>query len=264
MAKYPYRYLVFIQYLGFRFHGWQKQEELKTVHEMVDKTMGFVLGHSDFKTMGSSRTDAMVSASESALELFMNEPLKDGFLEVFNSNLPPDIRGVTYLNISTNDEFNILQSSLSKEYHYFFAFGEKAHPFSSPFIYCELHNLDIELMKEGARLFQGTHFYGRYCTKPGPNTSFVRTIDLSIIESNTEFTASFFPKETYVFKVKSAGFMRNQVRLMMGRLFQLGKGEISLSEIEQSLQPSNQWKPLDSIAPASALQLSSIQFSKLI
>ena len=47
-----YFYLIHIQYLGFRFHGWAKQTGLKTLHQMIDKTLPFVLGDKSFKTLG--------------------------------------------------------------------------------------------------------------------------------------------------------------------------------------------------------------------
>ena len=73
MAKYSNLYLIHIQFLGFRFHGWQKQPDVKTVHEMIDKTLWFVLGHEAYKTMGASRTDAKVSAQHFVFELFLND-----------------------------------------------------------------------------------------------------------------------------------------------------------------------------------------------
>ncbi|MGK0489623.1 MAG: tRNA pseudouridine38-40 synthase, partial [Candidatus Endobugula sp.] len=32
--KRRYFYLITIQYLGFRFHGWAKQPMIKTIHQM--------------------------------------------------------------------------------------------------------------------------------------------------------------------------------------------------------------------------------------
>ncbi len=82
-------YLIHIQYLGFRFHGWQKQPGVKTLESMITKTIGFVLGHSGFKILGTSRTDAMVSANHSACELFIDDGLDpDAFLKALNGNLP--------------------------------------------------------------------------------------------------------------------------------------------------------------------------------
>lgn len=261
MAKYSNLYLVHIQFLGFRFHGWQKQHDVKTLHEMIDKTLWFVLGHDKYKTMGASRTDAKVSAQQFVFELFLNEELDfDPFLEKLNSNFPSDIRAVKVEE--TNSEFNILQSSKLKEYHYYFAYGEKPHPYSAAFINTFLGELDVPLMKQGASLFQGVHFFDKYVSKPKPNVVFEREIVKSEIVENTELTASFFPQESFVFKVSSKGFMRNQVRLMMGQLFELGKHNISLEKIEKSLLNEPNKKSLTVIAPASGLHLISVDFEK--
>ncbi|MBD81520.1 MAG: tRNA pseudouridine(38-40) synthase TruA [Crocinitomicaceae bacterium] len=260
MAKYRYLYLVHIQYLGFRFHGWQKQKDVKTIHEMIDKTLWFVFGNDEFKTMGSSRTDAKVSVQHSVFELFLNKPLGFAdFLEKFNSNLPADIRAIKVEE--TNSGFNIIQSSKLKEYHYYFASGAKAHPYSAAFVTTVPDRLDISLMQQGAALFLGEHHFDKYCTQPRPGTEFIRNIEQSEVLENDVLTASFFPEETYVYKVSSKGFMRNQVRLMMGQLFELGKGNTSLDGLQYSVSTVMDKKPLTVIAPASGLHLIDIQFS---
>lgn len=259
MAKYSNLYLVHIQFLGFRFHGWQKQTNAKTLHEMVDKTLWFVLGHDKYKTMGASRTDAKVSAQQFVFELFLNEELDfEPFLEKLNSNFPSDIRATKVHEIGP--EFNILQSSKLKEYHYYFAYGEKAHPYSAAFIKTIADHLDVPLMKKGAELFKGEHRFDKYVTQPKQDTKFIREVVKSEIVDNTEFTASFFPKESFVFKVSSKGFMRNQVRLMMGQLFELGKHNITLEEVAKSISNETDKKPLMVIAAASGLHLMEVKF----
>jgi tRNA pseudouridine38-40 synthase len=59
--------------------------------------------------------------------------------------------------------------------------------------------------------------------------------------------------------VKAKGFLRNQIRMMMGALFCLGKGEISLEQLALSLQNSgeNIFCPM---APAAGLILNTVQF----
>jgi len=151
--KQKFYYVITIQYLGYRYHGWQKQPNLKTLHLMIDRTFKYVLDGKPFKTLTSGRTDAMVSANETAFELFVEEPIEDfeAFLNWFNYNLPQDIRA---LSISQVDEkFNIIQHPKIKEYIYLFAHGQKCHPFCAPILTTILDPLDIELMKKGAKLF---------------------------------------------------------------------------------------------------------------
>ncbi|WP_300455833.1 tRNA pseudouridine synthase A [Desulfobacula sp.] len=253
-----YYYLIHIQYLGYRYHGWLKQPGLKTIEFMIEKTTGFVLGHTDFKILGASRTDARVSAHHSAFELFVNDPLNiNQLLLDFNQNLPNDIKVIKIQAV--DKQFNILQAPRIKEYIYLFAFGEKSHPFSAPLICSFRDDLDIDLMKQGAALFEGPHNFINYCTKPKKGTTFERDILVSKIEKNTMFTASFFPAETYAFHLHSRGFLRYQVRLIMGQLLSLGRGEIGLADIQASLKGDDH-QPLRHIAPSSGLVLNKIEF----
>ncbi|WDP90658.1 MAG: tRNA pseudouridine(38-40) synthase TruA [Desulfobacter sp.] len=251
-------YLIHIQYLGFRFHGWQRQPGVKTVEAMVCKTLEFVLGHSEFKVLGTSRTDAMVSAGHSAFELFVEDLLDpDAFPDELNHNLPPDIRALEMEAVGK--EFNILNSPRTKEYLYFFSCGEKFHPFCAPFMAWIPGELDIPLMSEGAALFAGKHNFIRYCTKPSPGTDYKREIIQSRIEENTAFSAGFFPGQSWVYRVSATGFMRHQVRLMMGQLIALGRREASLEDLRDSLSGIDR-SPLKSIAPASGLMLNKVRF----
>lgn len=253
-----YYYLIHIQYLGFRYHGWLKQPGLKTVEGMVEKTTTFVLGHSDFKIFGSSRTDARVSANHSAFELFVHESLDvEQLVNDYNQNLPNDIRAIKAEAV--NEKFNIIKAPKTKEYIYLFAFGEKCHPFCAPLISSFSYWLDIDTMKQGALLFQGRHNFRSYCTKPGTRTTFEREVSVSKIEENRIFKANFFPAKSYAYHIHSTGFMRYQVRLIMGQLLSLGRGEIGMEDIKISLKGISH-TPLRHIAPSSGLMLNKIQF----
>ena len=253
-------YLIKIQYLGYRFHGWQKQPDVKTVHLMIDRTLKFILQDVRFKTLGAGRTDAMVSANEAALELFIyNEPIQDfnEFLELFNHNLPQDIRALSIIEVDKT--FNIIQDSKLKEYHYVFSEGQKNHPFCAPILTTILEPLNVELMKEGARRFIGTHNFKPYCYRATDNGEYIRTIVDSEIIDNDLYTANFFPETSYVFKVVGKGFMRNQIRLMFGALIKLGRGEVTIDYIENTLLQDST-EVMDYIAPASGLILHTVNF----
>jgi len=253
-------YLIKVQYLGYRLHGWQRQPGIKTVEGLIKKTLKFILQERKFKILGSSRTDAMVSANLAAFELFIDEdPLTnlEEFLALFNLNLPADIKVLEIEEVDA--KFNIIQHPKQKEYCYLFSYGEKNHPFCAPLMANFQHELDIELMKEGAKIFEGTHNFKNYCAAPTEKTKFEREVVASEISINNMLTANFFPETSYVFTIKGAGFLRYQIRLMMGTLIQLGKGELTLQQIEESLSPENDIV-INYIAPASGLILNKIEF----
>lgn len=258
MASWTNYYLIRIEFLGFRYHGWQKQPKYRSVQGMVDKTLLFLFEHEDFKTLGSGRTDAKVSADDFAFELFLKEEIcVDQFLTDLNKNLPSDIR---VKSISEVDQhFNIIQHSKYKEYHYYFSSGEKSHPFNAPLIRDFGLALNVPLMMEAAKLFEGSHNFKRYASKPSPNTVFDREIVLSEIVKNTQIFGSFVPESSYVFKVKSKGFLRYQVRLMIGALVNVGRGEWGLDDLKDTLS-NFEGMQIKHIAPSSGLVLHKVDF----
>ena len=260
MQKQRYYYLLSIQFLGFRYSGWQKQPGQKTIEGMLVKTLKFILPNVAFKILGAGRTDAKVSALDAAFELFMEDaPIKDmeEFVEIFNKNLPPDIRIINLVEV--DEKFNIIQNGKIKEYIYLFSFGQKNHPFCAPYLCNIIEELDIDVMKKGARLFQGTHNFKAYTARPRENTQFTRTIGSCQIKENTILKANFFPKKTYALHITGEGFMRYQIRMIMGALIQLGRDELTISDIKASLL-DNCDVQITYIAPGSGLLLHRLEF----
>ena len=258
MFRKRYYYLIKLQYLGFRYHGWQKQPNVITLQKMVERTLKYVLNHPHFKVLAAGRTDAKVSANETYIELFLeHHPLETNiFLKTFNENLPQDIKALDVKTVDKN--FNIIQSPKLKEYLYLFSFGTKNHPFAAPFIYNIQGNLNIEAMISAAKLFEGTHDFRSYCHRPNENTKTVSQIAHCSIEENTKFTANFFPSKSYLLKVQGVGFKRNQIRLMMGVLLDLGKDKINIDFIKQTLDPRAEGIHLEHIVPGSGLILNQV------
>ncbi|OIQ36179.1 MAG: tRNA pseudouridine(38-40) synthase TruA [Crocinitomix sp. MedPE-SWsnd] len=257
MANWTHFYLIRIEFLGFRFHGWQPQPGLKSVQGMMDKTFKFIFKHENFKTLGCGRTDAKVSADDFVLELFTFEELDTAnLLFELNKNLPADIKANSVKEIGS--DFNIIQHSKTKEYHYSFSSEPKTHPYNAPFITNYRDPLNIDLMKEAARLFEGTHNFKRYASNPSQNTEFEREILLSEIVKNDRLNAQFVPEESFVFKVRSKGFLTYQVRLMMGALVNVGDGSWSLDDFKESLS-NPEGEQVKNIAPSSGLCLHKVE-----
>ena len=63
--------------------------------------------------------------------------------------------------------------------------------------------------------------------------------------------------------MKGSGFLRYQIRLIMGQLVELGLGNIGLDDIKNSLLETNDRQSVKRIAPGSGLHLFDIQFEGL-
>ncbi|NMM48153.1 tRNA pseudouridine(38-40) synthase TruA [Marinigracilibium pacificum] len=255
-----YYYLITLQYLGFRYHGWARQPGVKTVQEQVEKTLNFIFPDVKFKVLAAGRTDSMVSATGAAFELFINEKLNiDQFLSDFNINLPPDIRAIDVKPVSP--KFNVIHHAEEKEYHYLFCTGVKPHPFSAAHMayFPELKN--VELMKEAAQFFKGEHDFMNFCHSSVAQGDTVRKIDEIILEDNTVYTANFFPEQSWIIKIRGKGFMRYQIRMMVGALALLGMEKISLDEFKGYLDLT-ETNHKRYVAPSSGLNLYEISFDQ--
>lgn len=258
--KTRFYYLMEIQYLGFRYHGWQKQPKVITVQEMMVKTLNWVLPDTASKVLASGRTDAKVSVNHTYVEVFTDKKIDNlaFFLNDFNNNLPADVKALSV--VPTTAQFNIIQSEKVKEYHYYFAYGEKFHPYCAAFMCNILNDLDIEMMQKAAALFVGEKDFYSYTFRPNPETQTVGEVLSCELIENTELTASFFPEKSYVVKIRGIGFKRNQIRLMMGMLFELGQRQKTWEEFLLTLDGGNRIK-LSYNAPASGLQLYDVQLT---
>ena len=114
-------------------------------------------------------------------------------------------------------------------------------------------------MKEVAKLFEGMHNFKRYASKPSENTAFERAILLSEIVENDKLIADFAPEKSYIYKVRSKGFLTYQVRLMVGALVDVGSGKWTLDEFKESLS-NPEGAQVKHIAPSSALCLHKVEF----
>lgn len=246
-----YYYLIRIRFLGFRYHGWQKQPGLKTVQAMVERTIAFVLGKtSKFKILGASRTDAMVSAMDFPVELFTCEPVPVNFLNQLNNNLPADIRANSIEEI--DKKFNVIKDVLSKEYHYRFNFNVENDPFNAPLINYIPEALDINLMKTAVSKFMGTHDLSSFAYPFEPDSTKIREIKDFRLEIDDAFSC-------YKFCVIASGFMRHQVRLMVGAVFEIGKGNLTQEWLEEVLD-TNTSVEFTIKAPASGLILHKVHY----
>ena len=107
--KYSFSYIVKLQFLGFRFSGWQKQTNAKTLHDMVDKTLSFVFEDVNYKTIGVGRTDAKVSANTYYIQMFTDGVVDEtSFVESLNANFSPDFRAISIQKVDRG--FNIINS----------------------------------------------------------------------------------------------------------------------------------------------------------
>jgi len=106
-------------------------------------------------------------------------------------------------------------------------------------------------MKEGAKLFLGTHDFSKFAGKVEKNKSTIRTIFRSTWDCKNE---------TLVYEVEGNAFLPHQVRRMVGALVDLGRERLILKDIQDLL--IGEGKARSNSIPARGLCLEKIIYEK--
>ena len=239
MAKKEFHYLLTLEFLGFRFHGFAKQKDLLTIQGVLDKTIIYNYPELSFRTIAASRTDAKVSALDLKVALYSDQELDLKSLQLtLDDHSPQDVR-VKDVEI-LDPKVNIIQNAKRKTYRYYFCKKEVFTPFMAPYIACHFDDFETEKMMKAAPHFIGSHDFKEFCYRKLELESYQRKIEACSITQSTPFSADIFHDHIYCFEVIGEGFLRYQVRMMMGALFALGNGKLTFDQIEKSLSGNYQ------------------------
>lgn len=249
-------YLIETEFLGYRFHGWQKQKDVHTVQRAIDRALGHLLKENNFKTLPASRTDTHVSAKQHYFQLYTEKQVEIDIPYELNKCLPADIKILSSKEVE--ESFQIISSPRYKRYHYYFASISEHYPLAAPFIHQVCEPLNIEIMQEGAKIFIGEHDFTHFTFRLKEGAKTKRVIEDCTIVRNDILTANFFPPESFYLSVQADGFARHQIRLMMGALIQLGQEKISLEDIQNTLKGNQSFQSY--MAPAAGLFLQETKF----
>ncbi len=223
-------YKLLIQYDGTDFHGWQVQDNQRTVQGELQRTLS-LLENADVNVAGSGRTDAGVHAegqvaSVKLARAFTPEKLR----AAINGNLWQDVRILQVEKMS--DDFHARFSASGKTYVYRVINAPVISPFWSRFAHHDARPLDVGRMNEAARLFLGKHDWTAFSSANSDAQTRVRTISELTIESNWDSRANAALIE---FTITGDGFLRYMVRSIVGTLLEVGRGEKDSDTIQTAI-----------------------------
>lgn len=216
------RYLMKIRYDGTRYHGWQVQDNAKTVQEEVQNALEAFLKFRPNVT-GCSRTDSGVHAKEYCFHFDCEANISEnGFINAINTKLPKDIAAFECKAVA--NDFHSRYNVKSKRYEYCFYDGQQRNPFYSDYSWFVKNRLDENKLDKAAKQFIGKYdFYG-FCSSGSSVKDTVRTV----------FDAGVTRIEnTVMFYVEADGFLYNMVRIMAGTLYFVSLGKIKETEIKE-------------------------------
>lgn len=245
------RYFITFAYDGTRYHGWQIQPNGISVQETLQQALSTLL-RLPVEVVGAGRTDAGVHARMMVAHFDLPTdtfPTLDEAQLVYKLNkiLPPDIavQGVKAVDNEQHARF----SATSRTYHYFVHQGKS--PFLRHYSWQVYGVLDYDRMNEAARLLLGTHDF----------TSFSKTHTDTKTNLCTLTEARWEPvgEGEWRFTITANRFLRNMVRAVVGTLVEVGRGKMSLDELQRVVQAKDRCQAGDSV-PGNALFLVDIKY----
>lgn len=256
MTQFSYR--LGIEYLGTQYSGWQIQNQgQKTVQGEILAAAKKMAKSDDVHLLGASRTDSGVHALGQVARLDFPLPLpEEAILKGLNAYLDRDIR--IHSVSSCEASFHPILHKSSKLYHYYFSIGEHYKATQRLLMAHCPYSLNVEAMQRGCALFLGEHDFVNFQCQGSDVPSTIR----KILSCELRSTHDSFPglPAGYVLEVRGEGFLKQMIRLMVGALWELGRGKISLEDLETSLQKPMA-KRLGPVAPAEGLFLIETTYS---
>ena len=203
-----------ICYDGTRYRGWQRlANNENTIQEKLEKTLSRILNE-PIEVSGSGRTDAGTHALGQVANFHCNSAMPaEEILQQLRRYLPEDIGIYSCKNVSPR--FHARLNAKTKTYHYRIWNSTKPCVFQRKYMYFFPESVDIDAMRRAARIFIGEHDFSAFCANKNMKKSTVRYIEkFDILTDGDEIT----------FCVTGNGFLHHMVRIMVGTLLEIGKG----------------------------------------
>lgn len=216
------RYIAIVKYDGSAYFGWQKQVNELTIQAVIEDKISTIFNE-EISIFASGRTDAKVHAYGQVFHFDAKVfPLKK-LQYALNRMLPNDIEIVSLKKGKA--DFHARYSARKKTYSYLISLTAK-DPFLNNHVLFYPSRLNLEALKNNAKKFIGKHNFQNFTSKESDEANFIREIyDIKVTKKGILVRIDF----------TGNGFMRGQIRFMVGTLLALNDGKVEMSFIEDNL-----------------------------
>ena len=228
------RYLITFAYDGSKYKGYQKQPRVKTIQGELERALKEINNDKQVDISASGRTDAKVHAYNQKAHFDLDIKITcDKLKQALNSLIPGDIYVKSVVEVK--DDFHARFNVKAKEYIYKINMGEY-NPLEKDYVYQYNKRLDLVEMDRALKYLEGEHDFKSFSKADDEKEDYVRTIIqtniLREIKEVNHFTISFL----------GTGFLRYQVRNMVGLLIEIGEGKRKSEDILEILEAKDRRK----------------------
>lgn len=212
--------LLLLEYDGTHFAGWQLQPNGRSVQEVVERALAELLGE-PVCLHAAGRTDAGVHACAMPAHFIAPRELPvRAYRDGLNRLLPPDV--AVYEAYRVADDFHARFMARQKWYRYTIDRRSVRSPLSGRRSWQLRSPLDLTAMREAAALLVGEHDFAAFRASGCAARTTVRRLDsIDLVEDGTLLHID----------VRGSGFLRNMVRMLVGTLVEIGRGQRPAADI---------------------------------
>lgn len=219
------RFLIKFSYDGTRYCGYQSQPGLATIQDQLESALKRINNGQKTVFTSTGRTDKGVHALCQYGHADLSVNITEHKLKrAMNSNLPDDIHVIDTKIVP--DDFHARYNVKSKEYKYYINLGEY-NPLDRNYVFQYNYKLNVEKMQDAINVFVGTHDFRAFVTDNKEKENCIRTITSATITQKGNLLVITFSGD---------GFLRYQVRNMVGLLIRVGEDKISTKDVEKILE----------------------------
>ena len=237
-----------IEYDGTNFVGWQQQENGQSIQSTLQEALLKLTGE-NIIIFGAGRTDAGVHAYGQVASFTLNKKIEtDVIRDGLNQHLRPQPIAVQKAEL-VEDDFHARFSAKKRWYEYKIINRRPPLTIDVNRAWCVYKNLDIEKMKSESASFLGKHDLNAFRSAHCQSKNSIKTIDSIAIRNKDE---------QIIFEVSAKSFLHSQVRIMIGTLVDIAKGNINKTILD--IINSKQREIAGQTAPAHGLYLKRIEY----
>lgn len=225
------RYMCIVAYDGANYVGFQSQINGIAIQDVIEAKLEMIFSDK-IKIVMSSRTDSGVHALGQVFHFDSPKTIDTYKLKgSLNSLLPKDIY-IKEVKIVSED-FHSRFSTKKKEYRYVINLGER-DVFLNKRVYDCFYKLDLDLFKKTAALFIGRHDFTSFNT-----STFEEAQDQTRVIEDIKIISK---DDLLIVEIVGEGFLRHMVRMLVGTMIDVARGQKSLRDVEKMLaEPSKDY-----------------------
>jgi len=242
------RFLIKFSYDGTNYSGFQAQKGLDTIEKRINEALTKINNGKKTSITATGRTDKGVHALSQYGHCDISVNITEKKLKkAMNSNLPNDIHVIEAKQV--DDDFHARYNVKEKTYKYILNQGEY-NPLERNYVFQYNYDLDVKSMKEAIKYFLGKHDFRAFVTDNKEKDNCIREITKVDIKEEDK---------KIIFTFTGDGFLRYQIRNMVGILIRVGENKLSPEKIKEILESKDRTKS-GKTAPAEGLYLVDVKY----